>query len=137
MISMTIKLNQLFWFMIVIMMMMIKKNPKILNIDRCCQIIVYRKMPSKEILRRSRICIVPACRAVNSDFPDRIFFAVPESKRNNWLEIVGARRSSIKSNKRLYCCEKHFDVKKQLLSLISFCEMCFYVLLIYKGAKRH
>lgn len=67
-------------------------------------------MPSKEILRRSRICIVPACKAVNSDFPDRIFFAVPENKKKEWLEIVGGDSSSIKSNKRLFCCEKHFDV---------------------------
>lgn len=67
-------------------------------------------MPSKEILRRSRICIVPACKAVNSDYPDRIFFAVPENKKQDWLDIVGGSSSSIKSNKRLYCCEKHFDV---------------------------
>ncbi|XP_037032513.1 gastrula zinc finger protein XlCGF26.1-like [Bradysia coprophila] len=71
-------------------------------------------MPSKEILRRNRICIVPACKAVNSDFPDRIFFPVPDSKRDNWLDIVGAKASSIKSNKRLYCCEKHFDVQRDI-----------------------
>ncbi len=78
-------------------------------------------MPSKEILRRNRICIVPACKAVNSDYPDRIFFAVPESKKNEWLVIVGASSCSSSSshkstNKRLYCCEKHFDVKMKLFS---------------------
>lgn len=67
-------------------------------------------MPSKEIARQNRICIVPVCRAVNSDVPERIFFAVPENKKKEWLDIVGGDISSIKPKKRLYCCENHFDV---------------------------
>ncbi|KAJ6631742.1 Zinc finger protein, partial [Pseudolycoriella hygida] len=71
-------------------------------------------MPSKEIARQNRICIVPVCNAKNSDFPDRIFFAVPESKKKNWLEIVGGDSSCIKPKKRLFCCENHFDVKRDV-----------------------
>lgn len=92
-------------------------------------------MPSKEILRRSRVCIVPVCKAVNSDFPDRIFFAVPENKKKNWLEIVGCDSSSIKTNKRLYCCENHFDVMKYVCCFFYMfqCEFSFQL----QGAKRY
>lgn len=72
-------------------------------------------MPSKEIARQNRICIVPVCNAKNSDFPDRIFFTVPENKKKTWLEIVGGDSSSIKPKKRLFCCENHFDVTVQCL----------------------
>lgn len=66
-------------------------------------------MPSKEVARQNRICIVPVCNAKNSDFPDRIFFAVPENKKKEWLELVGGDTSN-KPKKRLFCCENHFDV---------------------------
>lgn len=67
---------------------------------------------------RPKTCMVPSCKAVNSKFPDRIFFAVPEVKKKHWLEIVGCDDNSIESNKRLFCCEKHFNVT-QCLSLIN------------------
>lgn len=69
-------------------------------------------MPSKEVARRGKICIVPVCKAVSADVPDRIFFAVPETKKDEWVEKVGGDITSIKPNKRLYCCENHFDVYK-------------------------
>lgn len=67
-------------------------------------------MPSKEVARQNRICIVPVCYAKNSDFPDRIFFAVPEHKKKEWIELVGGDISCIKPKKRLFCCENHFNV---------------------------
>lgn len=67
-------------------------------------------MPSKEVARRGKICIVPVCKAVSADVPDRIFFAVPENKKEEWVEKVGGDITSIKPNKRLFCCENHFDV---------------------------
>lgn len=68
-------------------------------------------MPSKEVARQNRICIVPVCNAKNSDYPDRIFFAVPETKKKQWLELVGGDISCIRPKKRLFCCENHFDVR--------------------------
>lgn len=88
-------------------------------------------MPSKEILRRNRICIVPACRAVNSDYPDRIFFPVPETKKYEWLGIVGANSSSIKANQRLYCCEKHFDVKRFVVRMVINYVRCKLKIILY------
>ncbi|KAJ6645542.1 Zinc finger protein [Pseudolycoriella hygida] len=72
-------------------------------------------MPSKEVARRGKICIVPVCKAVSADVPDRIFFAVPENKKEIWLRKVGGDITSIKPNKRLFCCENHFDVKKDIV----------------------
>lgn len=69
-------------------------------------------MPSKEVARRGKICIVPACKAVSADVPDRIFFVVPENKKDEWVDKIGGDITSIKPNKRLYCCENHFDVMK-------------------------
>lgn len=69
-------------------------------------------MPSKEVARRGKICIVPVCKAVSADVPERIFFPVPENKRENWLDKVGGDITSIKPNKRLFCCENHFDVMR-------------------------
>lgn len=59
---------------------------------------------------KCKICIVPACKAVDSNNPDRIFFTVPENKKKQWLDIVGGDSSSIEKNKRLFCCENHFSV---------------------------
>ncbi len=80
-------------------------------------LVILVKMPSKEVARQNRICIVPVCNAKNSDYPDRIFFAVPENKKNAWLELVGGDTSSIKPKKRLFCCENHFDVRCTLFML--------------------
>ncbi|XP_037032514.1 zinc finger protein 2-like [Bradysia coprophila] len=71
-------------------------------------------MPSKEVARQNRVCIVPVCNAKNSDYPERIFFAVPETKKKQWLELVGGDISCIKPKKRLFCCENHFDVRKDV-----------------------
>lgn len=64
------------------------------------------KMPSD----KSKACIVPSCKATDIDFPDRIFFPVPENKKKKWLEIVKGDRETIEPNKRLFCCESHFSV---------------------------
>lgn len=92
-------------------------------------------MPSKEIARQNRICIVPVCNAKNSDFPDRIFFTVPENKKKTWLEIVGGDSSSIKPKKRLFCCENHFDVNYAMFML--FCACSKFSVLRLLGKKRH
>lgn len=55
--------------------------------------------------------MVPSCAAEKSNFPDRIFFVVPENKKKQWLEIVGGDSScTIEPNKRMFCCENHFSV---------------------------
>lgn len=73
-------------------------------------------MPSE----KSKTCIVPSCKASNSDHPDRIFFTVPETKKKQWFEIVGCDVDSIEPNKRQFCCENHFSVctSLSLLSLV-------------------
>lgn len=76
-------------------------------------------MPSKEVASRTKICIVPVCKTVSADVPDRIFFVVPGSKKRQWLEKVGGDITSIKPNKRLYCCENHFDV----FNAVIYCNM--------------
>lgn len=65
--------------------------------------------------KKCKICIVPACKAVNSNIPDRIFFPVPDKKKKQWLEIVGGDSSSIEPNKRLFCCENHFSTKRDIV----------------------
>ncbi|KAJ6623033.1 Zinc finger protein, partial [Pseudolycoriella hygida] len=66
-------------------------------------------MPSE----KSKICMVPSCKADSCDVPDRIFFTVPESKRKSWLEIVGI--NDVDRKQRLFCCENHFSTKKDIV----------------------
>lgn len=85
-------------------------------------------MPSKEVARQNRICIVPVCNAKNSDFPDRIFFAVPENKKKEWVDLVGGDTSCIKPKRRLFCCENHFDVMCKWVYVLA-CFALFYSIL--------
>lgn len=65
------------------------------------------KMPPKA---EKKICMVPACEASSTDYPDRIFVSVPENKKREWLAMVGAESVYIHPTKRFFCCEEHFDV---------------------------
>lgn len=99
-------------------------------------------MPSKEVARRGKICIVPVCKAVSADVPDRIFFPVPDNKKDEWLDKVGGDIASIKPNKRLFCCENHFDVNKRTNKILSFVSFIQSLLLLsfdclYLGKARH
>lgn len=64
-------------------------------------------MPPKA---EKKTCMVPACEASSTDYPDRIFVSVPENKKREWLAMVGAESVYIHPTKRFFCCEEHFDV---------------------------
>lgn len=69
---------------------------------------------------KSKTCMVPSCKAVNTNVSNRIFFTVPENKKIQWLEIVGGDNRTIEPNKRLFCCENHFNVLLLSSIIISF-----------------
>jgi len=66
-----------------------------------------------------KYCFVPLCKNTSVSTPDKIFLNVPESKklRRCWLKAARRDKKDVSDESHLSCCEDHFDVCKNMLSI--------------------
>lgn len=77
--------------------------------------------------RRMRFCVVPKCKNTSKNSPEKYFFSFPSERRLRkiWCRAIKRVDKNLYSWKvRVHCCEDHFDVSMNILSI------CFTAIII-------
>ncbi|KAJ0169998.1 hypothetical protein K1T71_014604 [Dendrolimus kikuchii] len=66
-------------------------------------------------------CIVPQCINTTIKTPQKLFFYVPKDKqiRRKWLQLA-KRDTNVSSISRMYFCEDHFDLPKDMENYVKY-----------------